>query len=115
MVLVCGIDESRRGPVLGCMVICGALIDEENMPKLISLKPRDSKLMTSAEREHLYPKLLPVLKHYKVFIIEPAEIDEAVHGHDGLNLNKLEAVKQAEILNEFNPVYHKITFLESFI
>ena len=103
MVLICGIDEARRGPVLSVMVMCGALIEEEDLPKLIKLKPRDSKLMTADEREDLYPKLIKVLKHCKIFIISPEEIDKAVHGHDGLNLNKLEAVKQAEILNEFNP------------
>lgn len=103
MVLVCGIDESRRGPVLGPMVMCGALIDEEHMPKLIKLKPKDSKLLTREQREDLYPKLIKTLKNYKVFIISPSEIDKAVHGHDGLNLNKLEAKKQAEILNELDP------------
>src|SRR3989338_3059368 len=101
--LICGIDESRRGPVLGPMVMCGALIDEENLKKLIALKPRDSKLMTASEREEAYPKLLRVLKHYRVFVLQPQEIDKAVHGHDGLNLNKLEARKSAEILNEFEP------------
>jgi len=101
--LICGIDEARRGPVLGCMVMCGAMIDEEDMPKLIKLKPKDSKLLTREEREELYPKLLSVLKYYRVIIMQPKEIDKAVHGHDGLNLNRLEAHKQAEILNEFNP------------
>ncbi len=103
MVLICGIDEARRGPVLGCMVMCGAMIDDKDMPKLIKLKPKDSKLLTKEEREELYPKLLSALKYYKVIIMQPKEIDKAVHGHDGLNLNKLEAKKQAEILNEFNP------------
>ena len=101
--LICGIDEARRGPVLGCMVMCGALIEEKDLPKLIAVKPRDSKLMTTAEREHMYPKLLPVLKYYKVFILQADEIDKAVHGHDGLNLNKLEARKSADILNQFEP------------
>ena len=101
--LICGIDEARRGPVLGPMVMCGAFIEEKDMKKLEALNPRDSKLMTSNEREELYPKLLSVLKHYKIFILQAEEIDKAVHGHDGLNLNKLEAKKQAEILNEFNP------------
>src|SRR3989338_1950353 len=101
--LICGIDESRRGPVLGCMVMCGAMIEEEDMPKLTALKPKDSKLLTRGEREKLYPKILSVLKYYKVIIMQPKEIDKAVHGHDGLNLNKLEAHKQAEILNESNP------------
>ena len=103
MILICGIDEARRGPVLGVMVMCGAMIDESDLPKLVKLKPKDSKLLTREEREELYPKLLSVLKYYKVIIMQSNEIDKAVHGHDGLNLNKLEAKKQAEILNEFNP------------
>ena len=103
MVLICGIDESRRGPVLGAMVMCGALIDEEDLPELEKLGPKDSKLLSKEEREEIYPKLIKVLKHYKVIIIQPDEIDKAVHGHDGLNLNKLEAHKQSDILNEFNP------------
>ena len=103
MTLICGIDEARRGPVLGPMVMCAAFIEEKDMKKLEALKPRDSKLMTREEREELYPKLLSVLSEYKVIIIQPSEIDKAVHGHDGLNLNRLEAHKQAEILNEFNP------------
>ena len=101
--LICGIDEARRGPVMSVMVMCGAMIEEEDMPKLIALKPKDSKLMTREEREKIYPKLLSVLKYYHVFIIQPSEIDKAVKGGDGLNLNRLEAHKQAEILNEFNP------------
>src|SRR3990167_8289351 len=103
MVLICGIDEARRGPVLGPMVMCGAMIDDKDMPKLIKLKPKDSKLLTKEEREELYPKLLSVLKYYKVIIIQPDEIDKAVKGRDGLNLNRLEAHKRADILNEFNP------------
>lgn len=103
MALICGIDEARRGPVLGPMVMCGAMIEEEDMPKLIKLKPKDSKLLTKEEREELYPKLLSVLKYYKIIVMQPAEIDKAVKGGNALNLNKLEAHKQAEILNEFNP------------
>ena len=101
--LICGIDEARRGPIIGPMVMCGAMMEEKDLPKLIALKPKDSKLMTKEEREKLYPKLLSVLKYYHVLIIQPDEIDKAVKGTDGLNLNRLEAHKQADILNEFNP------------
>lgn len=101
--LICGIDEARRGPVLGPMIMCGAMIDENNLPKLIKLGPKDSKLLTKEEREEIYPKLLSALEYYKVIIMQPQEIDKSVDGHDGLNLNRLEAHKQAEILNEFNP------------
>ena len=101
--LICGIDEARRGPIIGSMVMCGAMMEKKDLPKIIALKPKDSKLMTREEREELYPKLLSVLKYYHVLIIQPDEIDKAVKGADGLNLNRLEAHKQAEILNEFNP------------
>src|SRR3989338_7094994 len=101
--LICGIDEARRGPIIGTMVMCGAMMEEKDLPKLIALKPKDSKLMTKEEREKLYPKLLSVLKYYYVLIIQPDEIDKAVKGTDGLNLNRLEVYKQADILNEFNP------------
>jgi len=103
MVLICGIDESRRGPIIGPMVMCGAMVEDTDMLKLVALKPKDSKLLTREEREELYPKLLSALKYYKIIIMQPKEIDKAVKGGDGLNLNRLEAHKQAEILNEFNP------------
>jgi len=101
--LVCGIDEARRGPVLGPLVMCGALIDEKDMPKLEALKPKDSKLLTRAQREKIFDKLLNVLKHHKVIVINSKEIDKAVHGHDGLNLNRLEARKSVDILNALEP------------
>src|SRR3989344_3332441 len=103
MTLICGIDEARRGPIISVMVMCGAMMEKKYLPKLSALKPKDSKLLTKEEREELYPKLLSVLKYHKVIIIQPSEIDKAVKGGDGLNLNRLEAVKQAEILNEFSP------------
>jgi len=103
MTLICGIDEARRGPIIGPMVMCGAFMEEKEMPKLAALDPKDSKLLTPEQRESLYEKLIKVLKNYKVIVIEPGEIDRAVHGHDGLNLNKLEVLHQAAILNEFNP------------
>ena len=89
--LICGIDEARRGPIIGSMVMCGAMMEKKDLPKIIALKPKDSKLMTREEREELYPKLLSVLKYYHVLIIQPDEIDKAVKGADGLNLNRLEA------------------------
>lgn len=101
--LICGIDEARRGPIIGPMFMCAAFIEEKGMKKLEEVKPKDSKLLTPQQREELYEKIIPVLKNYKLAIMQPSEIDDAVKGKDGLNLNWLEAKHQAEILNEFNP------------
>lgn len=103
MALVCGIDEAGRGPVLGPLVMCGLAIKEEDERLLRKLEVKDSKLLTKKQRDSLFSKILEVASSYEVIIINPEEIDRAVDGHDGLNLNRLEARKTAEILNLLNP------------
>lgn len=83
--------------------MCGLLIREEDEKELIKLKVKDSKLLTKNQREFLFDKIKNISKKYKLVIIPPEEIDRAVGRHDGLNLNRLEAQKSAEILNELNP------------
>ncbi len=101
--LICGVDEAGRGPVIGPLVMCGLLIKEDDEKELIRLKVKDSKLLTRNRREFLFDKIKEISQKYKIIVIEPNEIDKAVHNHDGLNLNRLEARKSAEILNELNP------------
>ncbi|MDP3765040.1 MAG: ribonuclease HII [Nanoarchaeota archaeon] len=88
---------------MGPLVMCGLVIKEEDEKELVRLKVKDSKLLTRKQREFLFDKIKDVSEKYKLIIIEPQEIDRAVHYHDGLNLNKLEARKSAEILNVLNP------------
>jgi len=98
---VLGIDEAGRGPVIGPMIITGVLIDETKTKKLKSLGVKDSKLLTSTKREHLYKIIKSITKH-KTIIIKPKEIDNALESDD-LNLNTLEAIKTIEIINTLNP------------
>lgn len=100
--LICGIDEARRGPVIGPMVMCGVLVSEEDSQKLKFLGVKDSKLLTPKKREELFPKIKKIIKAYEAVIIQPEEIDEAVRSQE-LNLNRLEAVKTAVILNKLRP------------
>ena len=83
--------------------MCGLMTKEEDEKKLARIGVKDSKLLTKEKRESLFPKIKDISYKYEILIIEPDEIDEAVNGHDGLNLNKLEANKTAEILNLLNP------------
>lgn len=103
MVLICGIDEAGRGPIIGPLVMCGLLVREEDIKELVRLKVKDSKLLTREARDFLFGKIKNTAERYKLIIIPPAEIDHAVGRHDGLNLNRLEAQKSAEILNEMCP------------
>jgi len=103
MSLICGIDEAGRGPVLGPLVMCGILVKEEDEKGLVKLKVKDSKLLTKRKRESLFDKIKDISYKYEIITISPDEIDNAVNNHDGLNLNKLEARKSAEIINLLKP------------
>jgi len=103
IILICGIDEAGRGPVLGPLVMCGMLVKEEDEKELVKLKVKDSKLLTKIKRESLFDKIKDISYKYELIVISPDEIDRAVNNHDGLNLNKLEARKTAEIINLLKP------------
>lgn len=100
---ICGVDEAGRGPLIGPLVIAGVLIDEEKTPLLKKLGIKDSKLLTVQQREELFDVVIKHASSYLIIAVEPEEVDRAVNNHEGLNLNKLEAVKTAIILNELKP------------
>jgi ribonuclease HII len=83
--------------------MCGLLVKEEDEKELVKLKVRDSKLLTKVKREFLFDKIKDISYKYEIIAIYPDEIDHAVNNHDGLNLNKLEARKSAEIINLLKP------------
>jgi len=102
MSLICGVDESGRGPVIGPLVVCGVLIDEKDESELERLGVKDSKLLTPKRRETLFEQIKKVAKDYKLVIVPPQEVD-AYLTKDELNLNKLEAQKMAIAINELKP------------
>lgn len=102
MALICGIDEAGRGPVIGPMIMSGVLVDEKDLPKLKSMGVKDSKLLKRKDRDRLFEKILKIVKKYKIIVVEPKEIDEALES-DELNLNWLEAHKAADIINGLKP------------
>jgi ribonuclease HII len=99
MTKVLGIDEAGRGPVIGPLVMAGVMIEEGREKMLGEVK--DSKLIPHKKRLKL-DKHLRENFEYKITIAEPKEIDEALNSTT-LNLNWLEAHKQAEIINSLKP------------
>ncbi len=102
MVLVCGIEEAGRGPVLGPLVIVGILVREQDEETFRKIGVKDSKLLTSHQRQKLSNKIRSIVKDVRVLIIPPAEVDAAVLSAS-INLNWLEALKSAKIINELRP------------
>jgi ribonuclease HII len=102
MVLICGIEEAGRGPVIGPLVVCGVLIDEKDEDKLRQIGVKDSKLLTPKQRTELFSKIEKIAKDYKLTIASAKEVDAAL-GAEEMNLNKLEAQKMAEAINALKP------------
>jgi ribonuclease HII len=96
---ILGIDEAGKGPVIGPMIIAGVLVEEGKEASLGEVK--DSKFLYHNKRIKLAKHLRGNFRH-KIIIVNPPEIDAALLSED-LNLNWLEAYKQAEIINELKP------------
>ncbi len=102
MVLICGVEEAGRGPVIGPLVVCGVLVDEKDEWRLKRIGVKDSKLLSAKKREELFPKILKIAKDYKILITPTQQIDAALVSEE-LNLNRLEAQKMAEAINALQP------------
>ena len=104
--LTLGIDDAGRGPVIGPMVLAGCLLDEKAEQELKKLGVKDSKQLTQKRREFLVEKIKEKAEVFEVVLVYPDEIDGK--NHDGINLNDLEAIKTAEIINKINKGFAKI-------
>lgn len=100
MATVLGIDESGRGPVIGPMVICGYLVEEEKVGELKKLGVRDSKLLSDSRRREIECKLKCLANDFVLVVIDAKELDKMM---EEKNLNKIEIAKMQEIINILNP------------
>lgn len=101
-----GIDDAGRGPVIGPMILAGCLIDEKKEKELKLLGVKDSKQITQKRREYLYEKIKENSETFEIVLAYPEEIDNLEKNN--MNLNDLEAIKMAEIINKINKGYGKI-------
>lgn len=97
MTLIIGIDDAGRGPVIGPMVLAGVLIDKSEEPILREWGAKDSKKLTAEKRDEIVAKIKPRFK-FHAEITHADEIDSRIGM--GVNLNKIEAIKAAKIVNE---------------
>ena len=101
MTLICGIDDAGRGPVIGPMVLSGVLVNEEDIESLKAIGVKDSKKLTPRKRVYLFNKIVKIVKKYSILTVFPEEIDGKLN--HGINLNDIEAIKSAQIINELRP------------
>jgi len=103
--LIAGIDEAGRGALLGPLVVAGVVVDEKGEKELRKIGVKDSKQLTPKKREELAPKIEEIAKSVLVMRVQPCRIDK-LRG-EGINLDRIEAIKMAEIISmsDANIVY----------
>ena len=93
-----GIDDAGRGPLIGPMFLAGILIDEKDEAYLKHEGVNDSKQVAHPVRIRLAGIIKDHAIKYKVVKADPDQIDHSIN--TGVNLNTLEAIKAAEIIND---------------
>ncbi|MEM5879436.1 MAG: ribonuclease HII [Candidatus Aenigmatarchaeota archaeon] len=96
-ILICGIDEAGRGAILGPMVIAGVVIEKKDEKKLRRIGVKDSKVLSPKRREELAKKIEDIARNIVVLRVQPCKIDS--YRAKGINLDKIEAMKMAEIID----------------
>ncbi len=94
--LILGIDEAGRGPVIGPMVICGIVVKKEDIPELVQIGVKDSKLLSPATREKLKKMIEKIANKWELIKISPSQIDE--YGMTYLHLKSI-----AQLISKFCP------------
>lgn len=69
--LVAGVDEAGRGPLAGPVVVAAVILDAQRPIDGLD----DSKKLTEAKREELFPLIVERALGYSVVVIEREEID----------------------------------------
>lgn len=107
--MLMGADEAGRGPVLGNMVLCGALFDPRTLEELRAIGVRDSKQISPGRREILAKVIAEKARGLEIVEFTPREIDN-YRLVKKVNLNELEAKTFAGMINRLKP---ELVFLDS--
>ena len=91
---IAGVDEAGRGPLAGPVTAAAVILSAERCPDGI----KDSKKMTAAEREKLFPRIIDCSVSFAIAVIPHSFIDK-------YNILKatLEAMKQAVLALHIAP------------
>ena len=100
--LILGIDDAGRGPLIGPMILAGVLMTKQQELKIKKAGAKDSKLLVHSIRVSLSNLIINNSISHKILSSSPEEIDSSE------NLNTLEAKKSAEIINDLNTKKDKI-------
>jgi ribonuclease HII len=98
--MIAGIDEAGKGPVIGPMCIGGVKIEESKAHILKLLGVADSKKLTPKKREQLAGLIKKHSEGYVILEVSPFQIDEL---RKIMNMNEVMVVCFAKVLEQLKP------------
>lgn len=98
--IIAGIDEAGKGPVIGPMCIGGVKIDESKAHILKVLGVADSKKLTPKKREQLAAQIKKHADGFFVLEVSPTQIDEL---RKIMSMNEIMVVCFSKVLEKLKP------------
>lgn len=98
--MISGIDEAGKGPVLGPMCVAGVLMDDATNGALIKLGVKDSKQLAPKKREVLARDIKQIVNKYFVLEVSAFAIDEL---RKIMTMNEIMVICFAKVLEELRP------------
>jgi len=98
--MISGIDEAGKGPVLGPMCVAGILLERAKTEELLRIGVKDSKQLTAKKREILAGKIKGIAEKYFILELSPSLIDEL---RKIITMNEIMVLCFAEVLEELRP------------
>lgn len=95
---IAGVDEAGRGACAGPLVIAAVILEDLDSSLISGI--RDSKELSPAKREVLFPKILKNATAYSIIEISPFEIDEK-----GVHKCNIEGMRRAITSLSVRPDY----------
>jgi ribonuclease HII len=74
--LLLGVDEAGKGPVIGSMFVAGLVIDQERLFDLAAIGVKDSKQLSSERRNIMSKKIERIADDRYILEVPPVVIDE---------------------------------------
>ena len=96
--MICGADESGRGPCFGPLVVAGVLVESD--ADLVHIGVCDSKQLTPKKREQLAPMIKNLASKYEIIVMPASDIDDL---RKTMTLNELEVFVYSKIIEKLRP------------
>jgi len=100
VLMISGVDEAGKGPVLGPMCVAGILLDRKKIGELSRIGVKDSKQLTPKKREVLAGEIKELAEKYFILEVTSSRIDEL---RKIMTMNEIMVICFTEVLEELRP------------